>query len=316
MIECPRCGFTQPDDRYCANCGLDSLVYKPKPRLWYQMLLRSSLFQIALSIGIVLLLIFALFRPKSENQILPTSTVTSRQPVHNEPDIATRPAKAAIPPAPIHAPEIDDDLEEIETVDDKQPAPKTVVASPDKVDIEFFEIPRDQLASALTESEGLSQTAAVQIFKIHSKEVYQNLLKGARRLPGAASLSLAFEKHQGLSFSVPLQTTMGLVLDVVQPSATGDQDPHRKPASVSVTGELIGLQKDAQDQVLHVQIDELLSMSDDSPVLIVGLIPNNLSFGPQPPDLSGTPLKVISSQNFQQNLTSAVITLQYKEPYP
>lgn len=28
MIDCPRCGFTQPPDRYCANCGIDMEHYK------------------------------------------------------------------------------------------------------------------------------------------------------------------------------------------------------------------------------------------------------------------------------------------------
>ncbi len=35
MIECPRCGFTQPKDQFCASCGLDidAYVAKPKPIL-------------------------------------------------------------------------------------------------------------------------------------------------------------------------------------------------------------------------------------------------------------------------------------------
>ncbi len=35
MMECPRCGFSQPKDRYCASCGLDleHFVATPKPVL-------------------------------------------------------------------------------------------------------------------------------------------------------------------------------------------------------------------------------------------------------------------------------------------
>ncbi len=35
MIECPRCGFAQPKDQFCASCGLDidAYVAKPKPVL-------------------------------------------------------------------------------------------------------------------------------------------------------------------------------------------------------------------------------------------------------------------------------------------
>src|SRR5665213_2534728 len=35
MMDCPRCGFAQPKDRYCASCGLDidNFTAKPKPLL-------------------------------------------------------------------------------------------------------------------------------------------------------------------------------------------------------------------------------------------------------------------------------------------
>src|SRR4051812_2493199 len=34
-MDCPRCGFNQPDDQYCANCGLDVKKFfaRPKP-IW------------------------------------------------------------------------------------------------------------------------------------------------------------------------------------------------------------------------------------------------------------------------------------------
>jgi hypothetical protein len=30
LINCPRCGFSQPNDQYCAQCGVDMQAYKPK----------------------------------------------------------------------------------------------------------------------------------------------------------------------------------------------------------------------------------------------------------------------------------------------
>lgn len=30
LINCPKCGFSQPQDQYCAQCGVDMLQYKPK----------------------------------------------------------------------------------------------------------------------------------------------------------------------------------------------------------------------------------------------------------------------------------------------
>ena len=32
MINCPKCGFSQPEDQYCAKCGVDMVAYRPKEK--------------------------------------------------------------------------------------------------------------------------------------------------------------------------------------------------------------------------------------------------------------------------------------------
>jgi hypothetical protein len=54
MVSCPKCGFTQPQDRYCANCGIDMVNYRPAQAPFMIRLLKSVLFQVlilALMIG-------------------------------------------------------------------------------------------------------------------------------------------------------------------------------------------------------------------------------------------------------------------------
>lgn len=55
LINCPRCGFSQPKDRYCANCGVDIDTYKPKPTSFVKKILASPLFHIT----IIALIVFA-----------------------------------------------------------------------------------------------------------------------------------------------------------------------------------------------------------------------------------------------------------------
>lgn len=43
LIKCPRCGFSQPKDRYCAQCGIDMEIYKPKSESFSTKLFRSPL---------------------------------------------------------------------------------------------------------------------------------------------------------------------------------------------------------------------------------------------------------------------------------
>jgi len=31
MMDCPKCGFTQPEDKYCANCGVNVVSFRNKP---------------------------------------------------------------------------------------------------------------------------------------------------------------------------------------------------------------------------------------------------------------------------------------------
>lgn len=52
LINCPRCGFSQPKDRYCAQCGIDMDAYKPPQAP----LLRRTLGHPALQLGFVILL--------------------------------------------------------------------------------------------------------------------------------------------------------------------------------------------------------------------------------------------------------------------
>ena len=55
LINCPRCGFSQPKDQYCAQCGVDMESFKPKAVPLFQRLIQST------KTHIILLLIAALF---------------------------------------------------------------------------------------------------------------------------------------------------------------------------------------------------------------------------------------------------------------
>jgi len=55
MMKCPRCGFTQPKDQYCAQCGVDIYAYKPPAKPISQKLLESPVAQLT----VVALIIFA-----------------------------------------------------------------------------------------------------------------------------------------------------------------------------------------------------------------------------------------------------------------
>jgi hypothetical protein len=46
LINCPRCGFSQPQDQYCAQCGVDMQAFKPKEEPFLKKLVSSLGFQL------------------------------------------------------------------------------------------------------------------------------------------------------------------------------------------------------------------------------------------------------------------------------
>lgn len=53
LVNCPKCGFSQPQDRYCANCGIDMDSFKPVQAPFWKKVLKNP----ALHIAFVLLLV-------------------------------------------------------------------------------------------------------------------------------------------------------------------------------------------------------------------------------------------------------------------
>lgn len=48
MIKCPKCGFAQPQDEYCANCGINITNFKPIKTPIFFRVIRSPIFHITL----------------------------------------------------------------------------------------------------------------------------------------------------------------------------------------------------------------------------------------------------------------------------
>lgn len=55
LVNCPKCGFSQPQDQYCAKCGVDMQAFKPKPAPMSTRMLTSPV----VMIGLIFALVFA-----------------------------------------------------------------------------------------------------------------------------------------------------------------------------------------------------------------------------------------------------------------
>ena len=59
LINCPKCNFSQPQDQYCASCGVDMLAYRPKQKPFFQRLVVNPVFQIA-ALALVVIGVYSL----------------------------------------------------------------------------------------------------------------------------------------------------------------------------------------------------------------------------------------------------------------
>lgn len=52
LINCPRCGFQQPKDKYCAQCGVDMETFKPALPPWHKRFFGNPFLQLSLLIAV------------------------------------------------------------------------------------------------------------------------------------------------------------------------------------------------------------------------------------------------------------------------
>jgi hypothetical protein len=54
LINCPRCGFSQPQDQYCASCGVNIETYVPRKESPWKKIFSNTLSQVAIVIAVAL----------------------------------------------------------------------------------------------------------------------------------------------------------------------------------------------------------------------------------------------------------------------
>lgn len=65
LVKCPKCGFDQPKDTYCANCGIEMDTYRPtKPPFW-KTVVKSPLFSLFLFLALGAGAVFYMKNPNS-----------------------------------------------------------------------------------------------------------------------------------------------------------------------------------------------------------------------------------------------------------
>jgi hypothetical protein len=207
LMKCPRCGFEQPEDRYCASCGADIQKLNARPKPIWMRLLQNPGFHLTL-VGLLLVMVigYILYTQSDvvsrEMRTLLDLPLTSREagepdesgePNSASPhDTANEPGDSAETAPPIRPPAL-------ETIPAANPPPtmeKEKKAAPKNLEISSFEIPRDTLTSLVQVADKLSEGTAGRIYYFpQGQAVADAVQKASRKLGNPRNTTLQVNAH-------------------------------------------------------------------------------------------------------------------------
>lgn len=87
LVNCPRCGLSQPKDTYCAKCGVDMEAYKPEPISPVKKVLKNPLFHIVI-ISMIIGGVSLIVREKKKEELRTRAELLNAGPIVMQREIA------------------------------------------------------------------------------------------------------------------------------------------------------------------------------------------------------------------------------------
>ncbi len=319
MMECPRCAFVQPQDRFCANCGLNVATYQAKPKPLSQRLLSNP--ALYLGLGVLFLVFVGWFLKQSKIAPVDRTVVEQSAPVAGgampgtpqvpsaQPDLPAPQAnvqRTAVLPAEVAATESTPAGAAAgaagASTAASSPVVPPVVKMPTQVDLSFYEIARETWQPAAAEGKSLGDQGGWRILQFATKEKLTAALGSARRLPGQRSMATQPSSNASLHFpSGPAEAHQGMFFDFsVVKSDAGSLD-------IEVTGQ-IQLKLDASTEIAN-SVNTMAALPGAGAVVMVGSFTRKT-----PPEsiaglLTGSPLSVLNSLDFVEGQSDLILVI-------
>ncbi len=321
MQTCPRCGFVQPEDKYCANCGLDIETYKPAPTPFFKKIAKNTAFQISVVVLIVIAVTIALLMSQNDRleKRLNSNPVQRAHILRSmrEPPAPTRPAvqpsavpqpqqpAAPLPRAPIAQtkPKIGHDKKNHE-----------ITAAPTELSIAFYEMSRAALMQLASEGQVLSESAESRSMTLPTHHPLQKLRE---KDPATRSL--------GESITQNLQQGTPITLDFMRPPSAATAGMNGIGVTINlnpvkVTGTDIELALDllfnmrnrSGNSLITNEVNSNFSFSPKSTLVLTGFFPHRKVFRQDLLAFNGTPIAIFASPAFQNSVTDLVIVIEPK----
>lgn len=338
LINCPRCGFQQPKDRYCAQCGVDIENYRPPRKSAVSRLTRNPVLQVLLVIGIATVAGVSLYQQQS-NEIEERVNYLKRVQVVNS---LTKSDDA--PTAPAVDDETTDSVAEIETDETKLPLTEEEVegaaslvadsaaatravptdstregqaatATPDVANVRIFvaEISRRALDELHEESRALGQFNKFA-------DYYAGIIPHMDRkiAPSNKEIKVLFRDQKPIGPQRPVQFFQGI--------NSGDLENEigfryyiemQETDGVVFRGhiELIRSWRDQPQMPLQKEIyPAVFELTQGSGFFMSGLIPRRSLFPNEGELLNISPFEILNSRNFLLGASDSILFLEFARP--
>lgn len=333
MQECPKCGFSQPVDRYCANCGLDIEGFRPKPDSILKKLTKNT----GLHITIVVLVIsvlstFIYFEQKKKllehlnlnpqtNPSLRLNESISKLPTTDLNRNAAAPPEEK-PPLPADTLAAAPAQLPIENTNAAKLTKTEVAATPDtgtnpaqdtarkKIVVTFAEISSSVLQQLANEGQIISDSAQRRAFtntKLESVHKIKDKDPDFKILPGGKTQKLSLNDPIPFDFSHlnSKNEDVGLSFEITTVSNNATE------VELSLNGSL-HLKDESQATLTHHEINAMFTFSPKTTLALVGYLPHQAIRAEDQDLFSNTPLVIYDSLAFLNGVTEFVIFIQAK----
>ncbi len=320
MQTCPKCGFVQPEDKYCANCGLDIESFKPAPTPFFKRIFGNT----AVQIGIVVLIVIAvtiaiLLSQKSQVERRLHSNFSQVPIVVKSPGDETNKATrlnresqnsrfVVRAPSPTTKPSQYEKLKMNRTRHRK-----IGDIAPEKMLIGFYEMSRASIMEMATEGQVLSATPQSRSMTLPLSHPF---LDWREKHPNSRPLGSVINEslHQGrpinLDFTRPLPPNSG----TNEIGATFSLNPIKVNAQEIELGlELaFNMRNHSGNSLITNEVNSTFTFSPKSTLVLSGYFPHERVFRQDLMSFSGTPLAILASPDFINSVTDLVIVIKTK----
>lgn len=304
-MKCPRCGFEQPQDRFCAQCGLDVERYKPSTRSALVALSGSVPFRTVTVVVLGLLSGWLIYQRKR----LPVVATTPLQVQEAVPESAPAPntPTAASPVAPAESGRQSPSVANKNSTppaEEKSETQKTAAVRVSGLKISAVAVPTVGLTALLENSKSVGSSGSAKALWLKSLSLNQSKLRDSdwNELESA----LLILQDSPVTWDKMLADSgaeLGLLV-VVQPPAS---DPSR--FSIKIERHLRETKGEPKEP-FNWSVDDLVVTQPGEALVLSSILPRRKLHSDEIPLLNSPLFRVMETREYQEGLLEVLLVIE------